>query len=56
LQHTGTLQTLSGHYETGEPLPDAQVEGLAKVQQHLAGYELCRELYLSSLDLELHTT
>lgn len=52
-QHT--IQSISGHYKTDEPLPDEIVKNLQNVRRHMAGYELCKELYLSRLDLELHS-
>ncbi|CAH2039281.1 unnamed protein product, partial [Iphiclides podalirius] len=51
-----TLSALSGHHATGEPLPDSVAQNLGKVRRHMSGYNLCRELYLSRLDLELHST
>nr|CAD7396192.1 unnamed protein product [Timema cristinae] len=51
-----TLASIGSHYESRKPLPDDIVDKLCKVRQHLAGYDLCQELYLSALDLELHTT
>nr|CAD7409726.1 unnamed protein product [Timema poppensis] len=56
LYEPSTLANISSHYESGKPLPDDIVDKLCKVRQHLAGYDLCQELYLSALDLELHTT
>nr|CAD7592199.1 unnamed protein product [Timema genevievae] len=56
LYEPSTLANISSHYESGKPLPDDIVDKLCRVRQHLAGYDLCQELYLSALDLELHTT
>lgn len=50
-----TIRTISGHYKTEEPLPDEIMKNLRNVRQHMAGYNLCNELYLSKLDLELHS-
>ncbi|XP_049810440.1 uncharacterized protein LOC126253269 [Schistocerca nitens] len=50
------LESLSGHYESGEPLPTPIVEQLVQLRNHMAGYDLCRELYLSALDIELHSS
>ncbi|CAH0398901.1 unnamed protein product [Chilo suppressalis] len=50
-----TIQALSGHYKTDEPLPEDIVNNLRNVRGHMAGYHLCNELYLSKLDLELHS-
>lgn len=49
------LQKISGHYETEQPLPVEVIEGIRKMRSHFAGYKLCKELYLSHLDLELHS-
>lgn len=49
------LQKISEHYKTKEPLPAEAIEGIKKIRSHLAGYKLCKELYLSHLDLELHS-
>lgn len=49
------LQKISEHYETKQPLPVEAIESIKKMRSHLAGYKLCKELYLSHLDLELHS-
>ncbi|KPI97181.1 Oligopeptidase A [Papilio xuthus] len=51
-----TIHAISGHYNTEEPLPDDIVQNLHNVRRHMSGYELCQELYLSRLDLELYST
>lgn len=50
-----TIEAISGHYKTEEPLSNDIVKNLENVGKHMAGYKLCRELYLSRLDLELHS-
>ncbi|XP_028174623.1 probable cytosolic oligopeptidase A [Ostrinia furnacalis] len=50
-----TIHAISGHYKTDEPLPDEIVKNLQNVRGHMSGYNLCSELYLSKLDLELHS-
>lgn len=50
------LQKISEHYETEEPLPAEAIESIKRTRSHLAGYKLCKELYLSHLDLELHSS
>lgn len=50
------LQKISGHYETKQPLPIEIIEEIRKMRSHFAGYKLCKELYLSHLDLELHSS
>ncbi|XP_058836406.1 uncharacterized protein LOC131692984 [Topomyia yanbarensis] len=54
LQDPDVLRSISSHYGTGETLPDAFIQAIQKRHTHLAGYELCRELYFANLDLELH--
>ncbi|GBP08758.1 Probable cytosolic oligopeptidase A [Eumeta japonica] len=55
LYEPATVQALSGHYATDEPLPDAIIHNLQNLRSHMSGYNLCKELYLSKLDLELHS-
>ncbi|XP_026761172.2 uncharacterized protein LOC113520107 [Galleria mellonella] len=50
-----TIQEISSHYRSDEPLPDDIMKNLQNVRRHMSGYELCRELYLSRLDLEMHS-
>ncbi|XP_012225028.1 uncharacterized protein [Linepithema humile] len=50
------LQKISQHYETKQPLSAETMESIKKMRSHLAGYKLCKELYLSHLDLELHSS
>lgn len=49
------LQKISSHYETMQPLPMEIIDNIKNMRSHLAGYKLCKELYLSHLDLELHS-
>jgi oligopeptidase A len=56
LYDQNTIDLISGHIESGEPLPPSMMQQLCLAQKHMTGYELCRELYLASLDLELHTS
>ncbi|XP_029042450.2 LOW QUALITY PROTEIN: probable cytosolic oligopeptidase A [Osmia bicornis bicornis] len=49
------LQQISGHQHTGEPLPADAIETVKIKKTHLAGYNLCKELYLSRFDLELYS-
>ncbi|CAB3370728.1 Hypothetical predicted protein [Cloeon dipterum] len=50
------LQSLSHHHATGEQLTEETIASLSKSNRILAGHELCRELYLSTLDMDLHST
>jgi oligopeptidase A len=56
LYNQNTIDLISGHVESGEPLPSSMMQQLCLGQKHMTGYGLCRELYLASLDLELHTS
>lgn len=56
LYNSTVLHKISSHYETEDPLPRHMIESLQKSRQHMAGLDLCKEIYLSSLDLELYTT
>ena len=55
LSDQNTIDLISGHVESGEPLPSAMLQQLCFARKRMPGYELCKELYLASLDLELHT-
>lgn len=55
LYDTNTLQSISCHYESEDPLPRDIIDNLKNVRQHMAGYDLCKQLYLSSLDLEIYS-
>ncbi|KZC14840.1 Oligopeptidase A, partial [Dufourea novaeangliae] len=50
------LQRISSHQDTKEPLSMEMIQILRNMKLHLAGYKLCRELYLSRFDLELYTS
>lgn len=54
LYNPGTLKEISSHYATEDPLTDAMVKSIQASRTHLAGYDLCQELYFSALDMELH--
>lgn len=56
LYNTTTLQSITCHYESEDPLPRDKIEDLKSLRQHMAGYDLCQQLYRSTLDLELYTT
>lgn len=55
LYDTLTLQNISSHYESEEHLPTDVIENLKSLRQHMAGYDLSQQLYLSALDLELYS-
>lgn len=50
-----TIRAISGHYSSDEALPEEIVKNLQNIRSHMSGYNLSRELYLSKLDLELHS-
>lgn len=56
LQDPEVIRSISAHYGTEQPLPEECILAIQKRHTHLAGYTLCRELYHSNLDLELHLT
>lgn len=56
LDNTSIIKTISGHVETDEPIPDELASKIRLFKTNLAGYNLCQELYLSDLDIELHQT
>lgn len=56
LYDTATLQNITSHFEHEDPLPKDMIENLQSVKQHMAGYDLCQEIYNSNLDLELYST
>ncbi|RKP13900.1 hypothetical protein BJ684DRAFT_9401 [Piptocephalis cylindrospora] len=49
-----TLQRLSGHHETGDPMPLDMIKALQKERQFLAGMDTLRQLQFSNVDLALH--
>ena len=49
-----TLRAISGHVETGEPLPDALYDKLCAARTYRAGSAMLRQLYFSLTDLALH--
>jgi oligopeptidase A len=55
LDNENVLKLISAHYSTEDPLPDTLINAIIEKKKHLAGFRLCRELYLTALDLELHT-
>jgi oligopeptidase A len=52
--HKPTLKTLSGHVETGEPLPDALFDKLTAARTYRAGSDMLRQLMFALTDLQLH--
>jgi oligopeptidase A len=52
--HRDTLLGLSGHVDTGEPLPDDLYEKICAARNYRAGSQMLRQLYFACLDLALH--
>jgi oligopeptidase A len=52
--HRETLLGLSGHYETGAPLPDELFEKILAARTFRAGSDMLRQLYFALTDLALH--
>ncbi len=52
--HRPTVMGMARHWQTGVPLPDALFDKLVAARTYLAGMATLRQLYFSSVDLELH--
>jgi oligopeptidase A len=53
--HEPTLRTISGHWETGEPLPDDLVKKLMEAKVFMAASSMLRQLEFGMTDIELHS-
>jgi len=49
------LSSLSGHWSSGARLPQEQISALIKADTHMAGYDLCNELFKAAYDLAFYT-
>jgi len=52
--HKATLRALSGHVDTGEPLPDALFDKILAARTFRAGSDMLRQIMLATTDLRLH--
>ncbi|XP_041134286.1 probable cytosolic oligopeptidase A [Polyodon spathula] len=51
-----TIDAISGHYQTGEPLPQAMFEKKMKARYYMKGIDMLTQLHLAALDLTLHSS
>ncbi|GEQ66490.1 hypothetical protein JCM33374_g153 [Metschnikowia sp. JCM 33374] len=49
------LKKLSGHYQTGEPIPDSLIANLIRTKHVNTGLSNCRQLHFGLFDMALHT-
>ncbi|MCP5506041.1 MAG: M3 family metallopeptidase [Chlamydiales bacterium] len=52
--HKPTLQTLTEHYETGEPLPEVLMDKIISARTYNAGLNMLSQLKYSISDLHIH--
>ena len=53
--HEPILRSISGHWETGDPLPDDLVQKLLDAKVYMAGSAMVRQLEFGMTDIELHS-
>ncbi|XP_064606141.1 uncharacterized protein LOC135471020 [Liolophura sinensis] len=49
-----TLQEITCHQETGQPMPQDLIERIIKAEKHMCSYDMMRQVYLSAFDMEIH--
>ncbi|WP_089722293.1 M3 family metallopeptidase [Candidatus Entotheonella palauensis] len=52
--HRETLMGMSGHVDTGEPLPEELFQKLLAARNYRSGSAMLRQLYFGFMDMELH--
>jgi oligopeptidase A len=52
--HRETLRRLSGHFETGAPLPDDLFDKIRSARTYRSGSDMLRQIYFALTDLALH--
>lgn len=55
LSNENVMKSISSHLETGDKLPSDLMNQMLHAKKHMAGLDLCRELYYSALDMELYS-
>lgn len=50
-----SLTLISGHYQSGEPIPDALFDKLNNARNFQSSMQLCRQLEFALFDFELHS-
>ena len=48
------IRRISGHWKTGEPIPDALVDGLVGARYINVGTRYARQVFFGTLDLDIH--
>lgn len=51
-----TIQSISSHFKTKEPLPEKIFKQILKSRKFMAGSGMLRQLYFSAIDMEFHTS
>lgn len=49
------LRSFARHYQTGEPLPDAEIDKIVAASNFMEGYQTMRQLSFGLLDMAYHT-
>ncbi|XP_037798233.1 oligopeptidase A-like [Penaeus monodon] len=49
------LERVSCHYDSGLPLSGSSIKDIIASRNHMAGFDICSELYIAHLDIQLHS-